>query len=156
MRADLWGSQAPGLNRQGKACTKWSTAVSPRSGIMKPQPTAGLFVISETSLNWAFFLSKVRLQAPIGGFHCEEVCLIPRRKGRFPLSSHSPCPVTDIPLLFTCPSRGEETTRSSECKKDLRFDHVLYPGLKEQISQVPTLKSLAQQRYKNINYRRRL
>ena len=36
------------------------------------------------------------------------------------------------------------------------LDHILYPRLKNESAKSPPSKSLAQQRYKNINYRRRL
>ena len=54
---ESWPLGEPGSRAEppGQAIHKWFTAVAPRSGIMKPQPTAVLFVVSETSLNWAFF-----------------------------------------------------------------------------------------------------
>jgi len=55
------------------------------------QPELGL--LSQVS-------QRVRLQAPIGGFHGKEVRLIPGER-EVSLSSHGPHPVAYIPLLFS-------------------------------------------------------
>lgn len=141
-----------------QALHKSFIAVASHSGITKTQPTAVLFVISETSLNWAFSprsLKEQDFKHLLGASTARRYTSFPE-KGRFRSALVTPAQSPTFPRYsHVSQQRGGRPQGHQNAKRTSCFSSTFYI-LDSRMNQSPPSKSLAQQRYKNINYRRRL